>query len=65
MPAYELKLNRETFPYDGEKGRIGFSGDVAEEAIRNKYIGKSVADLFKQGELRLLHFISHMVMKSL
>jgi 5-methylcytosine-specific restriction protein B len=31
-------------------GRIEFSGFVAEDKIRNKYIGKSVENLFKRGE---------------
>lgn len=46
------KLNRETIPYDPEieKGRIGFFGSVAENSIRNKYIGKSVKNFFKWGE---------------
>jgi len=46
------KLNRETIPYDAviENGRIGFSGAVADEEIRNRYIGKSVANLFKRGD---------------
>lgn len=50
MPAAEL--NRETIPHDEalEKGRIGFSGKVAESNIRDKYIHKSVEDLFKIGE---------------
>ena len=46
------ELNRETIPYDAEKekGRIGFSGQVASDDIRSKYIGKSVAGLYKRGE---------------
>lgn len=50
VPASEL--NRETIPYDEEKhkNRIGFQGRVAEPEVRRKYIGKSVADLFKFGE---------------
>ncbi len=50
VPADEL--NRETIPFDAEleKGRIGFIGTVADENIRNKYIGKSVAGLYKRGE---------------
>ena len=46
------ELNRETIPYDAEKekGRIGFSGQVAPDDIRSKYIGKSVAGLYKRGE---------------
>ena len=50
MEAY--KLNRKTILYDAEveKGRIGFSGKVASGDIRSKYIGKSVADLYRRGE---------------
>ena len=50
VPASEL--NRETIPFDAdlEKRRIGFHGKVAEEAIRRKYINKSVSGLFKRGE---------------
>lgn len=46
------KLNRKTILYDAEveKGRIGFSGKLASDDIRSKYIGKSVADLYKRGE---------------
>lgn len=49
-PAEEL--DRETRPYNPETdaGRIGFFGKVAEDSIRNKYIGKNVNDLFKLGE---------------
>ena len=45
-------LNRETIPYNArfEDGRIGFFGEVAPEEIRDKYIGKSVANLFKKGD---------------
>ncbi len=50
VPSSEL--NRETIPFDAEleKGRIGFNGKVAEEQIRQKYINKSVSELFKRGE---------------
>ena len=46
------KLNRKTILYDAEveKGRIGFSGKVASGDIRSKYVGKSVAGLYKRGE---------------
>lgn len=46
------KLNRKTILYDAEveKGRIGFSGEVASGDIRSKYLGKSVAGLYKRGE---------------
>ena len=45
-------LNRETIPYDAEveKRRIGFFGSVAEQKVREKYIGKSVKNFFKKGE---------------
>ncbi len=50
VPAPALK--RETIPFDAEaeKGRIGFFGTVAEQKVREKYIGKSVKNFFKQGE---------------
>lgn len=32
------------------KGRIEFIGSIAEQSIREKYIGKSVAGLYKNGE---------------
>lgn len=45
-------LNRETIPYDAEveKRRVGFFGSVAEQKVREKYIGKSVKNFFKKGE---------------
>ena len=33
-----------------EKGRIAFRGQVAHEEIREKYVGKNVRNLYKQGE---------------
>lgn len=50
VPAPALK--RETIPFDAEveKGRIGFFGTVAEQKVREKYIGKSVKNFFKKGE---------------
>lgn len=50
MPAQNL--NRETIPYDSkvEKDRIGFCGEVANERIRNRYIGRCTEKLFKRGE---------------
>lgn len=50
LPAQ--KLNRETIPFDSnvEKDRIGFSGMIADEKIRNRYIGKCVENLFQRGE---------------
>lgn len=47
-----ILLNRQTIPYDPaiEVGRIGFFGSVAEQKVREKYIGKSVKNFFKKGE---------------
>ena len=49
---HSSKLNRETIPYNEELegDRIGFSGEVAANEIRNRYIGTSVAGLYKRGE---------------
>lgn len=51
MPA--KMLNRENYPYNPktEDGRIGFSGKIASDNIRNKYLGKSVKGLFKRGDM--------------
>ena len=49
-PAEDVE--RKTIPFnpETEAGRIAFFGEVADEDIRSKYIGKSVAHLFKHGE---------------
>ena len=43
---------RDTVPFDPEveRGRIIFKGEVAEEKVREKYIGKNISKLFKRGE---------------
>ena len=43
---------RNTVPFDPniERGRIIFKGEIAEEPIRKKYIGRNVSKLFKRGE---------------
>ena len=43
---------RDTVPFNPEVdlGRIIFKGEVAEEKVREKYIGKNVSKLFKRGE---------------
>ena len=43
---------RDTVPFNPEidLGRIIFKGEVAEEKVREKYIGKNVSKLFKRGE---------------
>ena len=50
VPASEAEFT--TRKYDPEKyaDRIAFIGDIAENGIRNKYIGKSVTNLYKNGE---------------
>lgn len=59
MPA--KYLNRKTIPYyeNVEKGRIGFSGEVADSEIRKKYIGKKTTELFKRGEANPLKVFLH------
>lgn len=45
------ELQRETFPNEKvPRGRHGFEGEIAEKEIRDKYIGKSVENLCKQGQ---------------
>ena len=50
--CHASKLNRETLPYNPqrENNRIGFSGSVANQEVREKYIGRSVKSFFKWGE---------------
>ena len=50
--CHASKLNRKTLPYNPqrENNRIGFSGSVANQEVREKYIGKSVNNFFKWGE---------------
>ena len=47
-----LEEIRDTVPFDPEveRGRIIFKGEVADEKVRGKYIGKNVSKLFKRGE---------------
>ena len=47
-----LEEIRDTVPFDPkvERGRIIFKGEVADEKVREKYIGKNVSKLFKRGE---------------
>lgn len=47
------------------KNRIEFTGKLAPEEIRRKYIGKSVAGLYKFGEASPVKFISGMNMREL
>ena len=47
-----LEEIRDTVPFDPkvERGRIIFKGEVADEKVREKYIGKNVSKFFKRGE---------------
>ena len=49
-PASEL--HRETIAYNPERhwNRIGFFGSVADNEIREKFVGKSVKNFFQWGE---------------
>ncbi len=55
MPAE--KIVRESFPdLTPIHGRIGFEGKVAPDKIRDKYVGKSVAHLYKWGDANPVRF---------
>lgn len=43
-------MKTRSFSTDDCKGRIEFVGEIAPNNIRNRYIGKSVANLYKNGE---------------
>ena len=50
--CHASELNRETIAYNHERhwNRIGFIGSVADEKVREKYVGKSVKNFYKWGE---------------
>ena len=49
MPATETVFKtREVDPKRAVE-RIAFVGEAAEDSVRNRYVGKSVANLFKYG----------------
>lgn len=49
LPAEVMR--RTTIPYaETDKGKYGFDGEIAEKEVRNKYRGKSVENLCKQGQ---------------
>lgn len=52
IKAKDKPIHRKTLPFNEktDKGRIIFEGEVADEAIREKYMGKSVSNFFKRGE---------------
>ena len=50
MPALEAKFTARKVDPKKAAERIAFVGNVAEEQVRKRYIGKSVANLFKYGD---------------
>ena len=50
VPAGTIPMKTRTILPERTSGRVEFIGKVAPAEIRNKYIGKSVAKLFKYGE---------------
>ncbi len=56
-PSNEVKRETIANNPDTEKERITFTGEVADDVIRNKYIGKNVKNLYKWGEADPLKLI--------
>ena len=50
LPAGTIPMKTRTILPERTAGRVEFVGKVAPDELRNKYIGKSVAKLFKYGE---------------
>lgn len=50
MPASETKFSARKVDPKKAAERIAFVGCVAEESVRKRYIGKSVANLYKYGD---------------
>ena len=50
LPAGTIPMKTRTILPERTVGRVEFIGKIAPDEIRNKYIGKSVAKLFKYGE---------------
>lgn len=54
------ELQRETVPNEqGESGRYGFEGEIAEPEIRDKYLGKSLENICKKGQYRFKYLPVH------
>lgn len=49
MPALEAKFTARKVDPKRAADRIAFVGAVASDSVRNRYVGKSVAYLFKNG----------------
>lgn len=50
MPASDAKFTARKVDPKKAAERIAFVGNVAEDSVRRRYIGKSVAKLYKYGE---------------
>ena len=50
MPASETKFTARKVDPKKAAERIAFVGSVAEESVRKRYVGKSVANLYKYGD---------------
>ena len=50
MPVSETKFTARKVDPKKAAERIAFVGSVAEESVRKRYIGKSVANLYKYGD---------------
>ena len=50
MPASDTKFTARKVDPKKAAERIAFVGHVAEETVRKRYIGKSVANLYKYGD---------------
>lgn len=50
MPALETVFKKRKVDPKRAAERIAFVGSVAENSVRKRYIGKSVANLYKYGE---------------
>ena len=50
MPASDTKFTARKVDPKKAAERIAFVGSVAEESVRKRYIGKSVANLYKYGD---------------
>lgn len=57
-PAGTIPMQTRTLDPERCKNRIEFTGQLASEGIRRKYIGKSVAGLYKFGEANPIKFFS-------
>lgn len=59
LPAHSTMKNETTLAPrpDVDQGRYEFVGNVADDSIRNKYVGKMVTDLFPQGNQNPIKYV--------